>query len=262
MSRSQPMESGKILDKLCREAESLCEINRTAERNSKSLHGQGFYADKFHAVLARLTLLESEVVDLLKSTEIGPDTIASVAKCLSVVKSTDAKARTRCTALRDLRLTFSATVAPHFDLRAADSIPRSEQVLPMAVVDKTRGYIVKVVQQANGCYEHQWFDACAVMIRKLVEILIIEVFEAHAKSADIKDKDHNYFMLGDLVDRLLAEPKWTLGRETKRFLPEIKTSGNRSAHNRFYIATKGDLDRLLPGLRVAVDEMLHLSKIK
>jgi hypothetical protein len=132
----------------------------------------------------------------------------------------------------------------------------------MAVVDKTRGYLEKVVQQANGCYEHQWFDACAVMVRKFIEILIIEVFEAHGKAADIQDGDKNYYMLGELVDRLLADATWTVGRKTKKYLPEIKTSGNRSAHNRRYVATRQDIDKFIPGLRVVADELLHLAKLK
>jgi hypothetical protein len=51
-------------------------------------------------------------------------------------------------------------------------------VLALSVVKGTRGYIERLVEQANGCYDHRWFEACAMTLRKLVENLIIEVYEA------------------------------------------------------------------------------------
>jgi len=41
----------------------------------------------------------------------------------------------------------------------ADSVPETEQVLAMDVVNlkSTRTYIERVVLQANGSYEHQWW---------------------------------------------------------------------------------------------------------
>jgi len=45
-------------------------------------------------------------------------------------------------------------------------------------------------------------------------------------------------------------------------LPEIKSLGDRSAHNRRYIAKKADVDKVIPGLRVLADDLLHLGKLK
>ncbi len=140
--------------------------------------------------------------------------------------------------------------------------PKSEQVLPASVVGGTRGYYDRIIQQANGCYERQWFDACSVMIRKFVEVLIIEVYEANGKANDIKDRNGNFLMLGDLINVILQDSTWHLGREVKDSLPEIKRMGDRSAHNRRYIATKADVDKVLPGLRVIADELLHVAKLK
>ena len=47
----------------------------------------------------------------------------------------------------------------------------------MEVVRNTRGYLEKMVTQINGCYEHQWYDASSVMIRKLAECLIFLVYD-------------------------------------------------------------------------------------
>jgi hypothetical protein len=146
--------------------------------------------------------------------------------------------------------------------RADRPIRRTEPILPLSVVEGTRDYLVRIVQQTNGCYERQWFDACSVMIRKLVEILIIEVYEANKRSDALKDQNGNFRMLGDLIGTILKDTALNLGRETKRSLPDIKTLGDRAAHNRLYLAKKEDVDRVRDGLRVTVDELLHLANLK
>lgn len=106
----------------------------------------------------------------------------------------------------------------------ADAKPKTELVISHSVVKTTRGYIEKVVLQANGCYERLWFDACSMMIRKLVEILIIEAYEATGKDSAVKDSNGDFLMLRDLISRMLKDASWNLSRETKRFLPDVKIS--------------------------------------
>jgi hypothetical protein len=140
------------------------------------------------------------------------------------------------------------------------SQPATEHVLPLDVVNDTRRYLEQIVNQANGCYEKGWYDACSVMIRKLVEVLIIAVYEAKGESAAIKKAD-NFLMLSGLVDDILTRTTWNLGRETKTALPLLKSLGDRSAHNRHYMARKADVDKVLPGLRVAVEDLLHHANL-
>jgi hypothetical protein len=142
----------------------------------------------------------------------------------------------------------------------AASQPATEHVLPLDVVKGTRKYLEQIVNQANGCYEKGWYDASSVMARKLVEVLIIAVFEEKGEAAAIK-KDDNFFMLSGLVDAILARTDWNLGRETKTALPLLKSLGDRSAHNRHFMARKVDVDKLLPGLRVTVEDLLHHANL-
>jgi hypothetical protein len=138
-----------------------------------------------------------------------------------------------------------------------DTKPATEHVLPFDVVKDTRGYLEKIVNQANGCYEKGWYDACSVMIRKLVELLLIAVYEEKKEAATIKEADGNFLMLADLVGAITARNDWNLGRETKKALPLVKALGDASAHHRHYFARKADVDKVLPGLRLAVEDLLH-----
>ena len=141
--------------------------------------------------------------------------------------------------------------------------PRSQSVLPRAIVNNTRGYIERVVDQINGSYEKGWFDGCAVMMRRLLETLIIECFEAHGKSNNIKNPSTGDFLyLSDLIIKTLQEPAWNLGRNTKRALPTLKSIGDQSAHSRRYNAYREDIDKLIPDFRTVCQELVYLAQLK
>ena len=138
----------------------------------------------------------------------------------------------------------------------------TEAVLPASVVRNTRGYIERITNQVNGCYERGWFDGCAVMIRRLVETLIIEAFEHIGKASRIKGPSGDFLYLRDLVNVSLSEPSWNLTRNTKHALPKLKDVGDKSAHSRRYNADKGDIDKIVDDVRVVVQEFVYLAGLK
>jgi hypothetical protein len=141
--------------------------------------------------------------------------------------------------------------------------PTSEHVLAFSHVRGTRGYIERVVNQVNGCYEKGWFDGCAVMMRRLIETLIIESFETYGISAKIKDpKTGEFLYLKDLIDRVVQEPSWNLGRGAKQSLSRLKNVGDQSAHSRRYNATREDIDKITNDFRIVCQELLYLAKLK
>lgn len=143
---------------------------------------------------------------------------------------------------------------------SAGTRPQSQSVLPHSIVSGTRGYIQRVTHQINGTYEKGWFDGCAVMMRRLLETLIIECFEAHGIAANIKNsKTDDFLFLADLISCLLEEPAWNLGRNTKRALPRLKTLGDQSAHSRRYNAHREDIDKLIPDFRTTCQELVYLA---
>ena len=138
---------------------------------------------------------------------------------------------------------------------------KSQAVVYITLVKGTRGYIEKVANQINGCYENGWFDACAVMIRRLLETLIIEVYEAHGISNKIQ-ANGDYVFLRDMVSILLKEKTWNLSRNTKKCLPKLKDIGDKSAHSRRFNAVRHDIDDIKLDLRGVLEELLYLAKLK
>ena len=140
--------------------------------------------------------------------------------------------------------------------------PRRELVLLTSVTRGSGSHIEKIVHQVNSTYEVGCFDACAVMIRRLVETLIIEAFEAKQISSVIKTAAGDFKQLSDLVDETLRCSSWNLTRGTKRALPRLKDIGDKSAHSRYYLAHRGDIDKFTADLRLVVQELLHIAGLK
>jgi len=138
----------------------------------------------------------------------------------------------------------------------------TQQVLPFSVVKGSRGYIEKVVNQINGCYENGWYDGCAVMIRRLAETLIIESFEHHKISDSIKNKEGDFLYLRDLINATLSEKTWNIGRNTRKALPKLKDIGDKSAHSRRYVAHRADIEKIISELRIVAQELIYLAGLK
>ncbi len=107
-----------------------------------------------------------------------------------------------------------------------------------------------------------WYDACAVMIRRLIETLIIESFEKASIADKIKNDNGDFLYLKDLIAKCLSETCWNLGRGCKQALPKLKDIGDKSAHSRRFNAQRGDLDPLLKDVREVVQELIYLSGLK
>lgn len=163
---------------------------------------------------------------------------------------------------------LQASKAIQFEVNSAESAPDeglpaySQQVLPKSLFIGTRGYLEKIVNQINGSYEKGWFDACAVMIRRLLETLIIECYETHKISASIKNQSGDFLYLRDLIAAMLSESSWNIGRNAKRSLPKLKDIGDKSAHSRRFNARRWDIDKVVDDLRVVAEELVYLAGLR
>ncbi len=250
-----------LLEKLQKTYRDAVNTAKTASRNRVSLSGHNFYGDKFHGKLVEISSLETQiqttVANFLSETE-----TTKLSSLLSSIKSTTSTKKQRQDSLKDLSLFCQSQIIPKIESFTVDSMPKTEQVLPFAVVQGTKTYFENMITQANGCYEHGWYKPCSVMIRKFVESLIIVVFESKNEAHEIKDSNDNFYMLENLINKIATKTNWNLQRDTKKFLPQIKSLGDRSAHNRHYLCTKPDVDKVLSGLRVIADDLLHIANLK
>jgi hypothetical protein len=123
------------------------------------------------------------------------------------------------------------------------------------------GVYRKVLEEANRCYSGNCPNACAAMLRRLVESLIIEAYEAHKIEARIKDGTGEYLELKALIGKAVAEQDLKLSRNTKNALPNLKFLGDLSVHSRRNLIRYGDLGNVQKDARVAIEELAsHMPK--
>lgn len=138
-------------------------------------------------------------------------------------------------------------------------LPKSDTLFALDDFKNTRGYIEKVVQQINVSYDTQLYDCCAVMVRRLLETLIIEIYEAKNRAEDIKGSDNCFMMFSGLLSFLEKDKSINVGRQTMKGLSYFKAIADSSAHNRRFNASKKDIDDKISGVQLAVSELRQLA---
>jgi hypothetical protein len=136
--------------------------------------------------------------------------------------------------------------------------------LPESIWKSTRGYIEEVCRELNGSFQHAYYNAAAVMLRRLLETLIIEAYEHINREGEIKDGSGNYLMLSDLAERACGENGHkgiNLGRDSKKILKDARSLGNWSAHARRFLAHASDLTKFQAGMRFLVQELIQIADL-
>jgi hypothetical protein len=134
-------------------------------------------------------------------------------------------------------------------------------VIPADWVEGTRAYLERLVHQINGTYECGFYDACATMMRRLMESLIIEIYIHDGRQHEIQSNDV-FLGLEKLIAHARSDPKLTLGRNTSKTMTEVKELGDTAAHDRVCITSKQDIDDLIPRYRRMLQVLLVASGIK
>lgn len=125
-----------------------------------------------------------------------------------------------------------------------------------------RKYIVKIADQANWAYENRAYDACAVMVRRLAEILLVHVFIAHQEVGLIKGADDRYFGLEKIIS--ISEKHYSssgLTQKDVKALKECKSLGDLSAHDITYTRKQDELDNIKIEVRVLISHLLAIAKL-
>jgi hypothetical protein len=148
-------------------------------------------------------------------------------------------------------------------LNSTEAAAFPETLIPIEIFDGQHSYLAKLAEQANGCFRNGWLDAGAVMIRRLVEILIIDAFEAHGLQSKIKSND-NYFGLAELIQAFLDEGSagtWHVSRLLKRYLPQmkdLKAIGDIGAHGRSLVS-KAHLSKMSESMKYVLEGLVEIA---
>ena len=228
-------------------------IAKKAKKHNKSLSGDNFYAQKFASLRAEATNAFNDL------TGQSTGDVSAMAELIGNVFDTTTKPKHRRTNAQDLLFSLRTTWRDSKNKTVSSS---ADPIFPMTLLSKTkRGYLATIGRQMNDSFRAGYYDASAVMMRRLLEVSLIEAFEACGIANKIKGADGNYLYLTDIVKRAMSEPTWNLSRNAKIFLPQLRDVGHLSAHGRYFTAQDSDILNVQKGIRIVVEEFLHLAKL-
>jgi len=120
-----------------------------------------------------------------------------------------------------------------------------------------RKYLDQLIRQINHSYLHNCYDAAAVLMRRLFEVLLVLSYQNLGIDNEIKDSLGNgYIMLEGIVNNAKNNQTLKLSRIKKEF-DAFRMVGNFSAHNITYTAGKKDIDDIKLNYRVMLEELYN-----
>lgn len=120
-----------------------------------------------------------------------------------------------------------------------------------------RNFLDRLIQQINFSYGNNCYDACAVLMRRLFEVLLVLSYQNKGIEGDITNPDGSHKMLETIVKN--AKQNKALGvpaRIAKNF-DAFREVGNNSAHSITYTAGKQDIDTIARDYRVMLEDLYN-----
>jgi hypothetical protein len=144
----------------------------------------------------------------------------------------------------------------------AEDIVSSGSIIPVNLTKGTRGYIERLAEQINASYEQSIFDGCAVLMRRLLEVLLIQTYshlkiDSHIQVAPDQYKDLKLIIADAKSNRTLA-----LSKGTKDVMDEFRILGNFSAHKIIYNCRREEIKNVAREYRAGVEELLYKSGLR
>lgn len=231
---------------------------RAVKKNRASLTGHSFYSERIPADLAAVKKAFLQLKRASPATEF-PEVAAQLAALeplvTALVDSQPLNAKTLLAATRAVQLKTASDLAAVIGPPGKSSGDGSAFV-PADLLERRHGPLRQVLWEANHCYEEKCYNAAATMLRRLIESLLIEAFEAKDLRATIATPD-GYLGLEGLINRAVVEPAFRLTAGTKRVLPSLKFLGDVGAHNPRMLVRKADLDKHHQAVRAGIEELVR-----
>jgi hypothetical protein len=160
-------------------------------------------------------------------------------------------------------ITLDELQQDHPGLRSeSEDVESEDTILPRPVYESTRGFIESLSKQINASYEYNIYDGCAVLMRRLTEMLLILAYEHLGIEAEVQDAQGHYKPLEKIIENAKANSTLKLSRDSKVLVDEFRQLGNFSAHKIYYNCRRGDLRRITLQYRATIEELLYKAALR
>ena len=135
------------------------------------------------------------------------------------------------------------------------TIESHDELLEEAKFCGKRQFLTRLIQQINFTYGNNCFDACAVLMRRLFEVLLILSYQNKGIEAYITKPDGSYKMLEGIVKDAVQNKVLGVPARISRNFDAFREVGNNSAHSITYTAGKLDIDNIARDYRVMMEDL-------
>jgi hypothetical protein len=163
------------------------------------------------------------------------------------------KVRTYINSLPKELFKKASTVAPDADWR--------DDMLPFDLYEDIPRYIKLVADQINKSFHFGIYDGCAILMRRLIEMLLILTFKNFNVEGEILDSNADYLHLSQIIIKAESSRVIHLSRNAKEYLKLFRDKGDLSAHNPFYHALRQDLELVQHKFRLLVEELFDKAGV-
>lgn len=137
----------------------------------------------------------------------------------------------------------------------SESIESSSEIIDEVKFTGKRQYLDKLIRQINNTYVNHCYDACAVLLRRLLEVLLVLSYQNMGIDDEIKESSGNGYIMLDGIIRNAKDNRILKLSRIKTELDVFRKVGNFSAHNIIYTAGKKDIDDIKLNYRVMIEEL-------
>jgi len=135
-----------------------------------------------------------------------------------------------------------------------------ELLLPLdifaAMPDSPQSF-ASLLNQINGCWTWQYYEACALVCRRLLEVMIIELYTRRKLQHELHDPQTRMFIgLKRLINKLNGDARFGLGKEFTDGLDKVKSLGDIAAHDHRIRIRSSDFERAT--LRFSIERLASL----
>lgn len=137
------------------------------------------------------------------------------------------------------------------------TIDSNDELIEEAKFCGKRPFLTRLIQQINFTYGNNCYDACAVLMRRLFEVLLVLAYQNKGIEADITKSDGSHKMLEGIVKDAVQNKTLGVPARISKNFDAFREVGNNSAHSITYTAGKLDIDNIARDYRVMMEDLYN-----
>ena len=143
-------------------------------------------------------------------------------------------------------------------IKCARSQSANDESTPLINPDNfknPRKYLTETIRQINLTYSHLCPDACAFLMRKAVEFMLIDYYHINNRMHEISDASGRVKHLKTIINHFISNSGVNPNDMLRNFLQNARIFGGTAAHNARIILLQEDVEKLAATVELALREL-------